>query len=72
MIVREKKTIDGKEFTYTYSNLGLKIERDGEEYETALDPVETNHEYVETTEFAKEPTKEEYEEIVRILLGVEK
>lgn len=40
MIIRENITINNKEFTYTYSDLGYEIERDGVVYDSAYDPAE--------------------------------
>lgn len=57
MIVKENLTINGKEFVKTYSNAGFTIERDGVEYDEAIDPTEFNREYKET-ENLKEDEKE--------------
>lgn len=51
MIAVEHKTIDGKEFTYTYSDAGYFIENeDGVRYVDAYDLVEFPHVYAETDE----------------------
>ena len=49
-IKTETTTINGREFTRTYSTAGKYIERDGERYSEALDPVGTPREYTETDE----------------------
>ena len=48
MIKTEKVTINGKEFLYTYSDKGLQIERDGDVYDEAYDPIDSNRTYTET------------------------
>lgn len=48
-IVQEQYSIDGREFIKTYSDLGMKIERqDGVIYDEAVDPVGTGRTYTET------------------------
>ena len=49
-IKTEKTTINGREFTRTYSTSGKYIERNGEKYSEALDPVGASREYTETDE----------------------
>ena len=41
---------DGVVLNRTYSDLGMKIERDGVRYEDAIDPAELNRQYTETDE----------------------
>lgn len=48
MIVTHSMEINGKWYTRTYSDQGLYIERDGVQYEEAIDPVGTDRVYVET------------------------
>ena len=48
MIKTETITINGTEFTRTYSDTNMMIERDGETYSEAVDPVGSGREYVET------------------------
>lgn len=51
MIYKEIVTITGKKFDYTYAETEgtrYKIERDGEVYDEAYDPVGSCREYVET------------------------
>lgn len=40
MIVRENKMINDKEFVYTYSDAGFKIQRNNHIFNSAYDPVE--------------------------------
>ena len=40
--------IGAKTFIHTYSDSGMKLERDGELYDDAFDLVELNREYTET------------------------
>lgn len=48
MIVTETITINGKQYLHTYSNSGLKIERDGDVYDDAIDPLDSGRVYTET------------------------
>ena len=48
MIVKENLTIGSKPFIKTYSDKGMMIERDGEQYAEAIDPAELGREYTET------------------------
>ena len=41
-------TIGEKVFIHTYSDIGMKLERDGELYDDALDPVGLDRDYIET------------------------
>ena len=41
---------DGVVLNHTYSDIGMKIERDGVRYDEAIDPAELNRQYVETDE----------------------
>lgn len=48
MVKTETITINGKEFNRTYSDRGLMVERDGIQYDEAIDPVEFDRTYIET------------------------
>lgn len=48
MIQVETVTFHGAEFTRTYSDAGMMIERDGERYSEAIDPIGTGRVYTET------------------------
>ena len=50
MIVTEyyKTRTDGVVLIRTYSDIGMKIERDGVMYDDAVDPAELGREYTET------------------------
>lgn len=50
MIIKTTKTINGITYDYTYSDLGMKIERDGARYDEAVDPLNSGREYIETDE----------------------
>jgi hypothetical protein len=50
MVKTENLTINGKNFTRTYSDSGNMIERDGVRYSEAIDPAEFGRTYVETDE----------------------
>jgi hypothetical protein len=47
MIRTEKLTINGEEFIHTYSDNGLQVERDGDVYDEAYDPIDSNRTYNE-------------------------
>lgn len=70
MIKTENVNINGQLFTRTYSDAGYMIEREGQRYSEAIDPVSTGRTYVETTQPIEPVTEEEYAEAGRILLGV--
>lgn len=49
MIISEIITINDKQYLHTYSSAGFTIERNGEEYGDAIDPVDSDRVYIETT-----------------------
>ena len=74
MIVQTTKEINGVIFTYTYSDSGNMIERDGVRYSEAVDPLDSGRLYTETDEpidvGTKEESLEDYKAALQIL-GVE-
>ena len=74
MIVKTTKEINGVTFTYTYSDSGYMIERDGVRYSEAVDPLDSGRLYTETDEpidvGTMEETVEDYKAALQIL-GVE-
>ena len=48
MIIPEQLRINDKQFTKTYSNQNMMIERDGVQYSEAIDPSEFGRTYTET------------------------
>lgn len=48
MLKTEKVIYNGTEYICTWSDLGMKIERDGAMYEEAVDPVDSGRTYTET------------------------
>ena len=74
MIIQATKEINGVIFTYTYSDSGNMIERDGVRYSEAVDPLDSGRLYTETDEpidvGTKEETVEDYKAALQIL-GVE-
>lgn len=68
MIVKEyyMTRTDGVKLYRTYSDAGLRIERDGVIYDEAIDPEDTNRVYTETEEkiYFDELTPEEALEII--------
>ena len=70
MLYTENVTINGREFTRTWSDL-YTVERDGVEYDEAYDPAEFGRTYTETGNLKAEAvTDEDYAEAGRIMLGV--
>ena len=74
MIVQTTKEINGVIFTYTYSDSGNMIEREGVRYSEAVDPLDSGRLYTETDEpidvGTREETVEDYKAALKIL-GVE-
>lgn len=50
---------DGVVLNRTYSDTGMKIERDGIQYDEAVDPAELGREYIETEEPIEANTQEQ-------------
>lgn len=48
MIIAEQITINDRQFTKTYSDSGFMVERDGEQYSEAIDPIEFASELIYT------------------------
>lgn len=74
MIIVENITMNGKEFTYTYSDANRYVVRDGISYSEAYDPAEFGRTYIEGDVMSAEEIdskNEEAEEIVNILTGVQ-
>lgn len=71
MIITEyyKTREDGVVLNRTYSDKGMKIERDGVRYEEAIDPAELNRVYTETDEPIEgdptEATETDYQNALR-------
>ena len=74
MIIQATKEINGVIFTYTYSDSGNMIERDGVRYSEAVDPLDSGRLYTEIDEpidvDAREETMEDYKAALQVL-GVE-
>ena len=74
MIVQTTKEINGVVYSYTYSDSGYMIERDGVRYSEAVDPLDSGRLYTETDEpidvGTREKTVEDYKAALQIL-GVE-
>ena len=74
MIIKTTKTINGTVYDYTYSDIGMKIERDGARYDEAVDPLGSNREYIETDEpidsNTEEATETDYQNALKEM-GVE-
>lgn len=73
MIRTENITINDKQFIRTYSDNGYMVERDGVQYDEAIDPIETGRTYTETDVKSKSSENySDYAEAGKILLGVSK
>ena len=68
MIITENVTINDKTYVHNYSSTGMKIERDGVQYDEAYDPVGTGRTYTETDIPIEGETAED---VLNILLGGE-
>lgn len=73
MIVKTTIEINGTTYDHTYSDEGLKIERNGQTYDEAVDPLNSGREYTETdipVEPVEEATEGDYQAALREM-GVE-
>lgn len=68
MIVKTTKTINGVTYDYTYSDSGMKIERDGALYDEAVDPEGSGREYTESDTPIEEEALTDTEAL-QIILG---
>ena len=59
MIIQTTKEINGVVYSYTYSDAGNMIERDGVRYSEAVDPLDSGRIYTETDEPIDMGTDEE-------------
>ena len=50
MIVKTTKEINNIIYDYTYSDANMMIERDGVKYVEAIDPLNSQRDYIETNE----------------------
>ena len=75
MIIQTTKEINGIVYSYTYSDSGFMIERDGMRYSEAIDPIDSGRLYTETDEpidaDTKEETVEDYKAAIRKLYPIE-
>ena len=58
MIVTETITIGDEQYIHTYSDAGLRIMRDGEIYDDAIDPIGIDRTYVEVEQEEEEEEAE--------------
>lgn len=74
MIVKTTKEINGVVYDYTYSDSDMMIERNGEMYSEAVDPLDSDRTYSETDNPAEtaneEATEADYQNALREM-GVE-
>ena len=72
MIVQTTQEINGVVYSYTYSDSGFMIERDGVRYSEAIDPLDSGRVYTETDEpiYTLEMTTEERLQDAETALGI--
>ena len=73
MTIYTTKEINGVLYDYAYSDIGMKIERNGARYTEAIDPLNSNRKYTETNEPIEVEPLNELEEKAQaydILMGV--
>lgn len=72
MIVQTTKEINGVMYSYTYSDSGFMIERDGVEYSEAVDVTDASYTYTETETPIETPemTTEERLQDAETALGI--
>lgn len=73
MIVIQNVTINNTPFTYTYSNAGRYVVRDGISYEQAYDPAQFGRTYTQgdLIQTVGESADDDYATAGRILMGVQ-
>ena len=71
MIITELVTINDRQLTYTYSDSGRYVVRNGISYINAYDPAELNRTYTEGDEIPSDESEETAQELLSILLGGE-
>lgn len=71
MIKTEKITIKDKQFIRTYSTAGFYIERDGEHYADAIDPLDSGRTYTETDIPIETEEEDVYRAAYNIVTGQE-
>lgn len=69
MIVVENIIMNGKDFTYTYSDANRYVVREGVSYSEAYDPAEFGRTYTEGDLMTNEEINTEAEELLNILTG---
>lgn len=72
MIIQTTKEINGIVYSYTYSDSGYMIERDGVRYSEAVDPIDSGRLYTETETKIETPemTTEERLQDAETALGI--
>jgi|LSQX01.3.fsa_nt_gb hypothetical protein len=68
MIKTEIITLNNIQYRRTYSDIGLKIERDGARYGEAVDPIDTNRIYTEIEGTAEDISGDELLEMLEAVL----
>lgn len=71
MIKTEMTIIGDKQFMHTYSDIGCYIERDGEHYADAIDPLDSGRTYTETNVPIEAEEEDVYHTAYNIVTGQE-
>ena len=68
MIITELITINNKNYLHTYSDFGYFIERDGIQYEDAIDSIDSNYSYIELIDKNENISNEEFIKLIEEIL----
>lgn len=64
MIITETITINDTEYLHTYSDLGYKVERDGIQYDDAIDPMDSGRTYTEVVVEDEDISNEDFMKLI--------
>lgn len=64
MIITETITINDTEYLHTYSDLGYKVERDGIQYDDAIDPIDSGRTYTEVVVEDEDISNEDFMKLI--------
>lgn len=64
MIITETITINNTEYLHTYSDLGYRVERDGIQYDDAVDPIDSGRIYTEVVVEDEDISNEDFMKLI--------
>lgn len=64
MIITETIIIKDTEYLHTYSDLGYQVERDGIQYDDAIDPIDSGRTYTEVVVEDEDISAEDFLKLV--------